>query len=171
MKNLILISSSLSENSLSAKLVNYVESRIDNKKIQTKIIDLREFNIPFCDGRNIENYNLSIRNLYNEIKNCDFLIFGFPVYCYSISGVMKNFLDIFSLAMKDKYFAVCASAGSKMSYLAISDLYKILKFQSNATGVMPNVLVSNSDIQNGIFNKETEKLVSQMLSSLIKSDM
>ena len=70
--------------------------------------------------------------------------------------------------MKDKYFAVCASAGSKMSYLAISDFYKILKFQSNAVGIMPNVLVSNSDIQNGIFNNETDKQVDQMLSSLIK---
>ena len=167
MKNLIFISSSLSENSLSANLINYVDSRIDKKNIQTKIIDLRDFKIPFCDGRNIDNYNPSIRNLYNEIKNCDYLIFGFPVYCYSISGVMKNFLDIFSLAMKDKHFAVCASAGSKMSYLAISDLYKILKFQSNATGVMPNVLVNNSDIQNGIFNNETEKQVNLMLSSLI----
>ena len=171
MKNLIFISSSLSENSLSANLINYVDSIIVKKKVQTKIIDLREFNIPFCDGRNIDNYNPSIRNLYDEIKNCDYLIFGFPVYCYSISGVMKNFLDIFSLAMKDKYYGVCASAGSKMSYLAISDLYKILKFQSNATGVMPNVLVSNSDIQNGIFNKETEKLVNQMLSSLINNDI
>lgn len=168
MKNLIIISSSLSENSLSANLVNYVDGRIDKKKIRTKIIDLRDVNIPFCDGRSLDNYDPFVKNLYGEIKESDYLIFGFPIYCYSISGVMKNFLDIFSLAMKDKYFAVCASAGSKMSYLAISDLYKIMKFQSNATGVMPSVLVSNSDIQNEIFNKEIKELVRQMLSSLIK---
>ena len=55
-----------------------------------------------------------------------------------------------------------------MSYLAISDLFKIMKFQSHAIGVMPTVLVNRSDFQNDIPNEEIKKLINEMLSSLLK---
>ncbi len=168
MKSILLISTSLSKESISANLIKFVNSQLKKENVKSKIIDLREFNIPFCDGRSINEYDSNIQSLFNDLKNIDYIIFGFPIYCYSISGVLKNFLDIFSLAMRNKRFGVCASAGSKMSYLAISDLFKIMKFQSNAIGIMPTVLVNRSDFQNNIPNEEIKMLINEMLSSLLK---
>ena len=48
--------------------------------------------------------------------------------------------------MKEKSLAF-VSAGSKMSFLAIADLYKIMQFQSNAKGVLPAALVDYEDFK------------------------
>ena len=96
MGKIVLISSSLSKNSLSAKLIQFTANRLKELGNEIQIIDLREREIPFCDGRKLADYSTGIQDLYKDINSTDSIIFGFPIYCYSISGVLKNFL-IFSL--------------------------------------------------------------------------
>lgn len=168
MGKIVLISSSLSKNSRSAKLIKFTANRLKELGNEIQIIDLREREIPFCDGRKLADYSTGIQDLYDDIKSTDSIIFGFPIYCYSISGVLKNFLDIFSYAMKEKSFGVCASAGSKMSFLAIADLYKIMQFQSNAKGVMPAVLVDYEDFKDNIPTEPIKERIDHMLESLTK---
>ena len=130
MGKIVLISSSLSKNSRSAKLIQFTANRLKEFGNEIQIIDLREREIPFCDGRKLADYSTGIQDLYDDIKSTDSIIFGFPIYCYSISGVLKNFLDIFSYAMKEKSFGVCAIMAAPCSISAPASLTPTIWFAS-----------------------------------------
>ena len=91
MKKVVLISTSLSTTSKSAILIQSAAEQLK----KAEVIDLKQLSIPFCDGRRIEDYSKEIQLLFKKIEEADSLVFGFPIYCYSISGVLKNFIDIF----------------------------------------------------------------------------
>jgi NAD(P)H-dependent FMN reductase len=167
MKKVIFISTSLSKDSKSSLLINSAISLVDTNLYDVEHINLRDINMPFCDGRDLSDYQNDIQNLYSNINDCDFLVFGFPIYCYSISGVFKNFLDIFSKAMKNKKYGVCCSLGSNRSFLAISDLQKILTFQSNAQMVLPSVVADWSYFKDGKVSQEAIDRISLMINSLL----
>ncbi|QUG41744.1 flavodoxin family protein [Psychrobacillus sp. INOP01] len=74
--------------------------------IDTERVYLRDYNIlPIIDMRHSENgfqdrnddYNLIIENILQH----DILIFSTPIYWYSMSGIMKNFIDRWSQTLKD----------------------------------------------------------------------
>ena len=162
MKKVVFISTSLSATSKSALLIHSAAEQLKT----AEVIDLRQLSIPFCDGRKIEDYSKEIQLLFKTIKEADSLVFGFPIYCYSISGVLKNFIDIFSHAMSGKRFGICAAAGSKLSYLAIADLHKIMQFQSNAIGVHPAVVADYTDFENDKPSLDIQERIQKMLAEL-----
>jgi NAD(P)H-dependent FMN reductase len=125
--------------------------------------------VPFCDGRDLNDYGTEIQDLYSKLTNSDFLVFGFPIYCYSLSGVFKNFLDIFSKSMKNKKYGVCCSLGSNRSFLAISDLQKILTFQSEAQMILPTVVADWSYFTDGNLNQDAKTRISLMIESLLST--
>jgi len=162
LKKVILISTSLSATSKSALLIQSTAEQLKT----AEVIDLRQLSIPFCDGRKIEDYSKEIQLLFKTIEEADALVFGFPIYCYSISGVLKNFIDIFSHAMNGKRFGICAAAGSKLSYLAIADLHKIMQFQSNAIGVHPAVVADYTDFENDKPSLDIQERIQRMLAEI-----
>ena len=64
--------------------------------IDCQILDLRSFDMQFCDGRKLVDYNLDTQKVFQMINEADGFIIGMPVYCYSVSGPLKNFIDITS---------------------------------------------------------------------------
>lgn len=167
MKKVILVSSSLAASSRSAILIEATAERLKEKGHEAVIVDLREEEIPFCDGRPLEEYSDRIQTLYKDLSAADRLVLASPIYCSSISGVMKNFLDIFMHSMKGKRFGVCAALGSKLSYMAIADLYRIMSFQANATGVQPSVVVDNADFEDNQPKPDIHERIDRMLSELL----
>lgn len=168
MKKIILISGSLRKKSLSSILIQNAEKVLQEKGVLTEIIDLKNEQIPFCDGRSMEEYPDNIQNIYKKIEESDYAIFGMPVYCYTVSGPLKNFIDIFSKAFTNKYFGICVAAGSKLSYLATADLMKIMSFESKSTGIHPVVMTDNSDFHDQeIKNPEIKERIIKMIEVLI----
>ncbi|PCI25060.1 hypothetical protein COB57_02450 [Candidatus Peregrinibacteria bacterium] len=168
MKKIILISASLNPKSLSAILIKHTASVLQSQGHETEIIDLRNENMPFCDGRKTEEYPANIQEIYKKVEQADYAIFGMPVYCYSMSGALKNFIDIFAYAFKNKTVGICSAAGSKMSYLASADLMNVLSFNSQALTVQPTVMVDYSDFKDGKLESEkAEEKVIQMIKALL----
>ncbi|MBT4937064.1 NAD(P)H-dependent oxidoreductase [Candidatus Peregrinibacteria bacterium] len=167
MKKVILISGSLRKSSLSSVLIQEARRVLQEKGLDTEIIDLKDESIPFCDGRPREEYPQNIQEIYEKIEKSDYAIFGMPVYCYSVSGPLKNFIDIFSRAFTGKYFGVCSAAGSKLSYLATADLMKMMSFESKSIGIQPTIMADNSDFKDGkIESLEIKERIAQMIEVL-----
>jgi NAD(P)H-dependent FMN reductase len=59
---------------------------------ETDFISLREFNLPFVDGRKIPTEES--RRLCDRLANADGVLIGTPEYHGSLSGVLKNALDL-----------------------------------------------------------------------------
>ncbi len=167
MKKVILISGSLREGSLSAILIKKTAEELEGKGFESEIIDLKNEEIPFCDARALDEYPANIKSIYEKIKKSDYVIFGMPIYCYSISGALKNFIDIFSQAFANKYFGICAATGSKLSYLASADLIRIMSFESKSIGIQPIVLADSKDFENGeLKNPEILERITRMTKVL-----
>jgi len=63
--------------------------------VRTDLIDLRGYNLVFCDGNQDENtYPEDIHKLRSEVAAAQGIILGTPNYHGSFSGVLKNALDL-----------------------------------------------------------------------------
>ncbi len=63
--------------------------------VQTQLIDLRDYRLVFCDGKEDESsYPEDVFKLRREVKQARGIILGTPEYHGGFSGVLKNALDL-----------------------------------------------------------------------------
>src|SRR5437016_3041683 len=60
---------------------------------ETDLIDLRELELPFADGRE-EAYPAGVQKLSRRVKEAQGIILSTPEYHGGFSGVLKNALDL-----------------------------------------------------------------------------
>lgn len=81
--------------SAARELLKVVQEGIKEGGGRTEIIDLREKELPFFDGRFIEEYkNKDLSQIYNLIKKSPVIVMSIPAYWSGPSGVVKNCLDL-----------------------------------------------------------------------------
>jgi NAD(P)H-dependent FMN reductase len=65
------------------------------EECQTKLIDLRDYQLLFCDGKDDESqFPKDVFRLREEVKQAHGIILGTPEYHGGYSGVLKNALDL-----------------------------------------------------------------------------
>mgnify|MGYP004001632167 FL=1 len=165
MPKILIIQGSLNPNSktaIVAKAAGKILQGLENVDCET--LDLRSLDMQFCDGRKLQDYNSDAQKDYKMVDGVDGMIIGMPVYCYSVSGPLKNFIDIIASAMENKPAGILCTAGSSMSYLASSDLAKILAYESHVLSVQPVVCSSYEDFKDG--KLESEKVVEKLIAMI-----
>ena len=100
MRKILIIQGSLNPESKTAIVTGEAEKILDGfDGIESQTLDLRSLNMQFCDGRKLQKYNSATQKAYEIVDKANGLIIGMPVYCYSVSGPLKNFIDITSSAI------------------------------------------------------------------------
>jgi FMN reductase len=62
---------------------------------QTYLVDLRDYELTFCDGRKDEKrYPEGVLQMRQDVAAADGILLGTPVYHGGFSGVLKNALDL-----------------------------------------------------------------------------
>ena len=145
MPQVVLIQGSLNKESRTATLIQHTAEEMKRSGLQVKILDLRNIQMEFCDGRSLKEYHPEVQQAHQVIKEAEAFVFGMPVYCYSVSGPLKNFIDITSGAMEKKIAGIVCAAGGNRSYMASADLSSILAYESHVTTVQPIVYSSSED--------------------------
>ena len=103
MPKVLIIQASLNPQSNTAIVVREAEKILNSlDEIDCQILDLRSFDMQFCDGRKLTDYNSDTQKAFEMINEADGFIIGMPVYCYSVSGPLKNLIDITAPAMGKK---------------------------------------------------------------------
>ena len=77
---IVLIQGSLARDSKTSIVIDTVNDKLAEKIISTRIIDLRDSNLEFCDGRPLSEYNDDMRSAYEILKKADGYVIGMPVY-------------------------------------------------------------------------------------------
>ena len=166
MSKVLIIQASLNPQSKTAIVVGEAEKILNSlDEVDCQILDLRYFDMQFCDGRKSTDYNSDTQKAFEMINDADGFIVGMPVYCYSVSGPLKNLIDITSSAMEKKVAGILCTTGSPMSFLASSDLAKILAYESHVFSVQPVVCSSYEDFKDG---KLKSRKVKEKLKSMIE---
>lgn len=79
---------------------------------KVEALSLRDFDLPFCDGRSEEDtYGGDVARFRDIVAAADAILLGSPEYHGSLSGVLKNAIDLLGTAhMRGKMIGVLATA-------------------------------------------------------------
>ncbi len=157
----------MSKDSRTAILVRDTAQELERRHLENETLDLRDLDLQFCDGRSLQEYNQDMQNAYKKLEQAEAFIFGMPVYCFSVSGPLKNFIDITSGAMENKVAGILCNAGGNHSYMASAELSKILAYESHVTVVQPAVYSNYEDYDDGgLAGEKVKSKIVDMVSAL-----
>ena len=129
MVKIVGITGSLRDQSYSAKALQQVITRVEALGAEVEIVDLREMNLPFCNGGDEYPHYPDVIKLRDTVKEADGLILATPEYHGSVSGVMKNALDLMSFEhLSDKVVGMISVLGGQSNSNALNDLRIIMRW-------------------------------------------
>jgi len=169
MSKIVIVQGSLSKDSKTAIVVAETERVLKSRNIDFETLDLRSLELQFCDGRSLADYNADMQKAYRILESADAFIFGMPVYCWSMSGVVKNLIDITAGALENKVAGILCNAGGNRSFMSSADLINVLYYESGVMTVHPIVYTSYEDFKNGkLVNEKPLAKIPTMVDALMK---
>ncbi len=129
MVKIVGIGGSLRANSYSQIALGMVVRRVEALGAEVEVLDLRQMNLPFCDGGDEYPDYPDVEKLQKAVKEADGLILATPEYHGSVSGVLKNALDLMSFEQLDgKVAGVISVLGGQANSNALNDLRVIMRW-------------------------------------------
>ena len=160
MVKIVGITGSLRDSSHSVQALKEAIARVEALGAEVEILDLREMNLPFCDGGDEYPEYPDVTKLRDTVKAADGLILATPEYHGSVSGVIKNALDLMSFEhLSGKVVGAISVLGGQSNSNALNDLRIIIRWVHG--WVIPEQIAVGQAWQ--AFNKEG-KLLDEKLS-------
>lgn len=93
--NVLAIVGSLRETSTSRHALRVAAAGAERAGAKVTWIDLRDYDLPLCDGRaDTTTYGPDFRDMLAKVRAADALLVGSPEYHGSMTGALKNALDL-----------------------------------------------------------------------------
>lgn len=123
------IAGSLRPDSYSQQALKLVAQRLKALGAEVDILDLRTMNLPFVDGSKEYPDYPDVERLRTAFKQADGMILATPEYHGSVSGVIKNALDLMSFdQLSDKVAGLISILGGQANSNALNDLRTIMRW-------------------------------------------
>ncbi|WP_413167182.1 NADPH-dependent FMN reductase [Capilliphycus salinus ALCB114379] len=129
MVKIVGIGGSLRSESYSQQALRNAAQRVEALGAEVEILDLRQMRLPFCDGGKEYPDYPDVEKLRETVKQADGLILATPEYHGSVSGVIKNALDLMSFEhLEDKVAGLISVLGGQANSNALNDLRLIMRW-------------------------------------------
>ena len=129
MVKIVGIGGSLRPDSSSYQVLAVAIQRVQALGASTEILDLREMELPFCDGGEDYPAYPDVIRLRETVQEADGLILATPEYHGSVSGVLKNALDLMSFdQLSGKVTGLISVLGGQSNSNALNDLRVIMRW-------------------------------------------
>lgn len=120
---------SLRPDSYSQQALRIAADRMAALGAEVNLLDLRSLHLPFCDGGDDYPDYPDVAKLRQTVRNADGLLLVTPEYHGSISGVLKNALDLMGFEeLSGKMTGVISILGGQSNSNALNDLRIILRW-------------------------------------------
>ncbi|WP_209123317.1 NADPH-dependent FMN reductase [Alkalihalobacillus sp. BA299] len=130
--------------------------------IEVKLLDLKEYNVQFCDGRDPSEYNEDTKKVFDIMKSGDVFLMGTPIFNASLSGPLKNLIDLTPVStFKNKVMGFIATGGTYQHYLVIENQLKPIAGYFRSF-VAPSYVYATNDH----FNKNNEVVDEEVLERI-----
>lgn len=93
-------------------------------KAETELLDLRDYDVQFCDGRNPVEYTGETKEVIDIINSADCFIIGTPIFQGSITGVLKNLFDLVPISTFRKKVMGFVGTGGTYQHVVIENQLK-----------------------------------------------
>lgn len=129
MVKIVGIGGSLRTNSYTQLALQVAAQRVEALGAEVEILDLRQLQLPFCDGGKEYPEYPDVQRLRDTVRNADGLILATPEYHGGVSGVIKNALDLMSFdELSDKVTGLISVLGGQSNSNALNDLRLIMRW-------------------------------------------
>jgi FMN reductase len=129
MVKIVGIAGSLRPDSYSQVALQIAAQKVAALGATIEILDLRQMQLPFCDGGDDYPNYPDVKRLQDSVASADGLILVSPEYHGSISGVLKNTLDLMSFdQLSGKVAGFMSILGGQSNSNALNDLRVILRW-------------------------------------------
>jgi FMN reductase/FAD reductase [NAD(P)H] len=90
--------------------------------LETEILDLKQFDVQFCDGRDPSTYTDDTKKVIDTVSSADIIIITTPIFQGSITGVLKNLFDLLPVnVLRHKVVGMVAVGGTYQHYLVLEN--------------------------------------------------
>lgn len=168
--NIVVVSSAsigTKTQTVAQKVVQLIQNRYPEES--PVLLDLKELDIQFSDGRNYLDYSGDTAYLTKTVMDADLLFFASPTFQASIPATLKNIFDLLpQKALYRKTAAIVMTAGAPKHFLvAEMQLKPILSYMK--ANIVPNyVFIEEKDFaQKQIINDD----VLLRLETLVENTM
>jgi FMN reductase len=129
MVKIVAIAGSLRPDSTSQMALNLAAQRVEALGAEVEVLDLRKMKLPFCDGGDEYPDYPDVKRLQEAFSRADGIILATPEYHGSVSGVLKNALDLMSFdQLSGKVAGLISVLGGQPNSNALNDLRIILRW-------------------------------------------
>lgn len=129
MVKIVGIGGSLRPTSHSQIALNLAARRVEAMGAEVEVLDLRLLQLPFSNGEDDYPDYPDVERLRHAVKQADGLILATPEYHGSLSGVLKNALDLMSFEHLDsKVTGLISVLGGQSNSNALNDLRIIMRW-------------------------------------------
>ena len=129
MVKIVGIAGSLRSASYSQMALKVAAQKVAALGAEVEILDLRQMHLPFCDGGSEYPNYPDVKRLQDTVNHADGLILVSPEYHGSVSGVLKNALDLMSFEqLSGKVTGFISILGGQSNSNALNDLRTILRW-------------------------------------------
>ncbi|OIK10178.1 NADH-dependent FMN reductase [Bacillus sp. MUM 116] len=139
-----------------------MEIKRNNPDIEVELLDLKQYDVQFCDGRDPSTYTGDTKKVIDIVSSADFYIIGTPIFQGSITGALKNLFDLIPpKAFRNKVMGFVATGGTYQHYLVIENQLKPIAGYFRAF-VAPGFVYATNDH----FNAQNELIDADVLNRI-----
>lgn len=129
MVKIVGIAGSLRPDSYSQQALKIVADRVKALGAEVKTLDLRQLDLPFCDGSDEYPDYPDVEKLREAVLEADGIVLVTPEYHGSLSGVLKNALDLMGFEhFSGKVTGLVSVLGGQSNSNALNDMRTIMRW-------------------------------------------
>lgn len=139
------ISGSLRPHSRTHQTLDIVLNKLREKGVDVELLDIRDLSLPFCTG-NFEYPDYpDVKRLRKAVQSAQGIIFASPEYHGTISGVLKNAIDLLDQSdIEGKVVGLISVLGGAQSAASLDTLRAICR-QLHAWAIPEQVVIARSE--------------------------
>ncbi|WP_068470172.1 NADPH-dependent FMN reductase [Candidatus Protochlamydia phocaeensis] len=165
---IIAIGGSLRPHSYTYQILNLALKEIPDKDIQTQLIDLRQLNLPFCQGGNDYPAFPDVEKFRQTVRSSSGILLATPEYHGSVSGVLKNALDLLDEEhLAGKVVGLIAVVGGVHSTNAINTLRLICR-QLHCWVLPEQIVIPHAETSFNAEGELTDLHLQERLSKMVQ---
>jgi NAD(P)H-dependent FMN reductase len=114
--------------------------------VLSRVIDLRECPLPFCDGEAAYNHP-AVLSLSKTISEARVVILATPIYNFDASSTLKNLIELTGESWDDKIVGFLCAAGGSLSYMSVVSLANSLMLDFRCLIIPRFVFATGNDFE------------------------
>jgi len=132
-------------------MAQYLTDQLRELDDKTELIDLRDWELPFCDGE-ASYSDKNVVSLTAKIKQASAVALAVPIYNYDVGGAARNLIALAGSAWNDQIVGLLAAAGGQGSYMAPMSVANSLMLDFRCVIIPRYVYASRHSFEEGQLN-------------------